>query len=81
MDETCPEFLRLQKDVENVLLRLKDLTGSQLEAFHSRKSAEFARLDRELENTIGEKERAFGALREHIREHNCQPGLDASRLP
>ena len=81
MDENCPEHARLQREVEDVLQRLKELTASQLQAFRSRSSAEFARLDRELENTIGEKERAFGALRQHIREHHCQPGLDASELP
>jgi hypothetical protein len=28
-------------------------------------------IDKEIENTLGEKERALGALREHQREHGC----------
>lgn len=67
--------------MEDILQRLKELTALQLEAFRSRNSAELARLDRELENAMGEKERSFGALRQHVREHNCQPGFDASELP
>jgi len=29
------------------------------------------RIDRELELTVGEKERAIGALRQHLTEHKC----------
>lgn len=27
--------------------------------------------DKQLENLVGEKERAFGALQQHVREHGC----------
>ncbi len=31
------------------------------------------RLDKDLENAVGLKEWAIGAMREHAREHGCQP--------
>ena len=30
------------------------------------------RLDKELENAVGLKERCVGALRQHEADHNCQ---------
>ena len=29
-------------------------------------------MDRELELTVGEKERTIGAVRQHIQEHGCE---------
>jgi hypothetical protein len=31
----------------------------------------FARLDKELETTVGRKERIVGALRQHVKDHKC----------
>jgi len=31
-------------------------------------------VDKKLENLVGAKERAIGALRQHLKEHKCQPG-------
>jgi hypothetical protein len=45
------------------------LTTDQLAAFRRRDDSTFMRLDKELELTIGLKERTIGALREHRREH------------
>jgi hypothetical protein len=36
------------------------------------------RLDKELELTVGLKERTIGALRQHTKEHRCQPWNAAS---
>jgi hypothetical protein len=43
-----------------------------LELFRSGDSEKYVHLDKELELTVGEKERAVGALRQHLREHKCQ---------
>ena len=36
------------------------------------------RLDKELELTVGLKERTIGALSQHTKEHRCQPWNAAS---
>ncbi len=72
----CPELARLQSDVENVLGNLAQVTILQLEIFRSGKFDDWKRLDKELELTVGEKERCIGALRQHIREHNCMAVKD-----
>ena len=67
----CPELARLQSEVENVLGNLAQVTTLQLEIFRTGDMREWKRLDKELELTVGEKERCIGALRQHIREHQC----------
>jgi|GraSoiStandDraft_16_1057320.scaffolds.fasta_scaffold35794_5 hypothetical protein len=76
--EKCPEYIRLQAEVETVLEKLTQLTSVQLNAFRSRDQAEFMRLDKELETTVGLKERTIGALKQHSKEHRCQPWAAAS---
>ena len=68
----CAECARLQYDVITTLERLEELIAQQLEAFRSNDQATFMRLDKELELTIGTKERAIGALREHSKEHGAR---------
>jgi len=67
----CPEYDRLHAEVENVLGNLAQVTTTLLELFRSKDLAGVHRLDKELELTVGEKERAIGALRQHIKEHKC----------
>jgi len=71
--EKCPEYVRLRAEVENVLGNLAQVTTLLLELFRSDKSEQYKHLDKELELTVGEKERAVGALRQHVREHKCRP--------
>jgi hypothetical protein len=68
----CPELAGLQSDVENVLANLAQITTLQLELFRAGNMQDRRRLDRELELTVGKKERSIGALRQHIKEHNCR---------
>lgn len=68
----CAEYDRLVKMVENVLGNLAQLTTLHLELFRSGDYPAVKRLDKELELTVGEKERSFGALRQHMTEHKCQ---------
>lgn len=70
--EKCAELARLEESVRSVLQQLIELTAAQLEAFRTRDQPEFLRLDKELENTIGLKERRIGALRQHGQEHGCR---------
>ena len=70
-DAKCTEYDRLQKDVEAILDKLRELTTLQLEVFRSRDQPEFVRLDKQLELTVGEKERRIGALRQHSADHGC----------
>jgi hypothetical protein len=69
----CGEFERLQKSVRDVLSKLTALTTDQLAAFERNDKELFTRLDKELEMTVGEKERCIGSLRQHVRDHKCQP--------
>jgi len=71
--ENCPEYIRLRSEVEGVLGNLPQVTMLLLELFRSEESEKYQHLDKELELTVGEKERAVGALRQHIREHKCRP--------
>lgn len=72
----CAEYARLQAAVNTILELIAELTSAQLQAFQSSEQTLFARLDRELENAIGEKERAVGAMRQHAKEHRCQPSME-----
>jgi hypothetical protein len=68
----CPEYVKLESEVESVLQKLTEITSAQLAAFQENDPVRVFRLDKELELTIGEKERALGALRQHVKEHGCQ---------
>jgi hypothetical protein len=68
----CEKYNELAGKVAAVLQRLVDLTEAQLGAFNEREYSKFSKLDKELEQTVGEKERVIGAFREHQKEHGCQ---------
>ena len=74
MADRCEEYAKLSGAVNAVLAELTRLTTVQREAFQAGNDAEFHRLDYELEQTMGQKERSIGALRQHLREHKCQEG-------
>jgi len=67
----CAEYLLLEGEVQKILEKLTGLTTKQLDAFRAGDHTWFAQLDKKLELTVGEKERAIGALRQHAREHGC----------
>jgi hypothetical protein len=69
----CPEYTRLRSELEKVLGNLAQVTTLLLELFRSGDSQNYKHLDKELELTVGTKERAVGALRQHIKDHKCQP--------
>jgi hypothetical protein len=69
----CAEYDRLRSEVENVLGNLAQVTTLLLELFRAGDSDKYKHLDKELELTVGAKERAVGALRQHVKEHHCEP--------
>ena len=68
---SCPEYERLHAQTENVLGNLAQTITLLLEMFRSKNLQAVHQLDKQLELTVGEKERCIGALNQHIREHNC----------
>ena len=69
MAKECSRCVELSGVVDEVLDKLVTLTKEQLTAFREQDHIRFMRLDKELELTVGQKERSIGALREHRREH------------
>jgi len=69
--DKCPEYDRLHAEVESVLGNLAQVTTLLLELFRSKDLEGVHRLDKQLELTVGEKERSIGALRQHVKEHKC----------
>jgi hypothetical protein len=67
----CPERASLQRTAREVLQNLIDLTHQQLEAISANDQNRLLLLDKRLEHVFGEKERAFGALSQHTKEHGC----------
>lgn len=70
--ENCPEYSRLKGELESVLGNLAQVTTLLLDLFRAGDINKYQELDKQLELTVGEKERAVGALRQHLKEHHCQ---------
>jgi hypothetical protein len=68
----CDERAKLEGQANSVLGKTREVDEAQLEVFQARNHKEFMRMDRELELTVGEKERTIGAVRRHIQEHGCE---------
>jgi hypothetical protein len=77
MADQCPEYANLQHELQLTLQTLSDLTKAMLDAFRGNDRNAFARLDKELETTVGRKERVVGALRQHVKDHKCS-GMEAA---
>jgi putative methionine-R-sulfoxide reductase with GAF domain len=67
----CPEYDRLHAEVENVLGNLAQVSTLLVELFRSNDFKGVHRLDKQMELTLGEKERRIGAFSQHVREHKC----------
>jgi hypothetical protein len=72
MTNGCEKREELLKQAQEILDKIHKLTAKQMAIVDESGVGErFLRVDRELELTMGEKERAVGALREHDEEHGC----------
>lgn len=69
----CPKFQELRAAVDASLQQLIELTTLLRQVFLAGDYKVFNRYDKELENAVGQKERAIGALRQHSLEHRCEP--------
>jgi hypothetical protein len=67
----CPERDRLSANITLILSKLIGTTQRQLQAVQDRDQSAMLAFDKELEDLMGEKERAFGALNQHTCEHGC----------
>jgi hypothetical protein len=61
----------LMDRVQTHLHRIADLSRATAEAVRNRNENLTRELDKQVENELGAKERALGALRQHRHEHGC----------
>jgi hypothetical protein len=66
-----PRNQELAEALLNALSHIVQLTNRQMEAIRKFDQPLIADLDSQLEQAVGEKERALGAWREHAEEHGC----------
>jgi hypothetical protein len=71
---SCSEYDRLDSLAEDVLGNLAQLATLQLDRFQAGDYSSYRKLDRALGSTVGKKEKAYGALRQHMIKHKCQHG-------
>jgi hypothetical protein len=71
MKPDCAEREALQDEGRRQLQRVLDIANQQIEALRAGDQKELIDLDKTLEISFGDKERALGALRQHLKEHGC----------
>jgi len=57
--------------VQHHLTHLAELARAEAEAINCESENTWLAIDQEIENTVGEKERALGAFKQHRAEHGC----------
>lgn len=67
----CLRQQELVAETQRHLIRLAELAKQEAEAIATRNEALILALDQDIENTLGLKERALGALHEHRNIHGC----------
>ena len=67
----CSMREKLYEEAQEVLQKIRTCTQTQIEAVQERDQGKLMAADKQLEMLVGEKERTFGALRQHIEEHQC----------
>ena len=67
----CLRHEELVLETQRHLMRLAELAKLEADAIASRNESLILALDQDIENTLGLKERALGALHEHRKEHGC----------
>ncbi len=72
----CADYDRLSSQVAQTLAKLSQLTTQQADLLLRGDFAGCKMLDREVELTLGEKERGIGALGQHMTEHKCHKQAD-----
>ena len=67
----CAKRDELSAKAAHVLGVIVKLGNEQIDCLKSNDQKRLLEIDKELERQYGEKQRAFGALREHSKEHGC----------
>jgi len=67
----CEKQNELRNAAHQILERIASLAREQVEAMEARDDDRLMAIDKQLETEFGAKERAFGALFEHRKEHDC----------
>lgn len=67
----CAERDTLIDSTQECLLRLADLARHQAEALCNGSTNVVMAIDKQIEQTLGEKERSLGALLQHRQDHGC----------
>ena len=68
----CAEREKLKAEAARALKDIIEFTNRLLNAVNGEPSAGvLTPLDKDLENAVGSKERAFGALAQHCKDHGC----------
>jgi hypothetical protein len=68
---TCPLRKALQEELVRTLDDYVRLTFRQIELLKAGDDRSAFNLDIDLDRKNGEKQRAFGALLQHVKEHGC----------
>ncbi len=71
MGMSCSVQEELSRTAYGALAQLQAIIQAQLKALQTGDHTTLDKLDRELEKAVGLKERSFGALWQHVREHGC----------
>jgi hypothetical protein len=73
----CSERDKLKAEAAQALNDIIDFTNKLLKAVSSDQSCgSLTPFDKDLENAVGAKERAFGALAQHCKEHECDEATE-----
>ena len=67
----CAEKEKLKTEAARALKDIINFTDRLLKAVDSGQLGSLTPLDQDLENAVGTKERAFGALAQHCKDHGC----------
>jgi hypothetical protein len=67
----CPEQDKLSSQAMEILSQIARTSQEQVTALKRGDQTVLMNLDKELERMVGEKERVFGALKQHRHEHGC----------
>jgi hypothetical protein len=68
---SCQRQRELIEQVHDHFIRISGLSRAAADALMNRHENVARELDKQLENELGAKERALGALNEHRLEHGC----------
>jgi hypothetical protein len=75
--EPCAERDKLKSAAAEALKDIINFTDRLLKAIGTEgPCGSLTPLDKDLENAVGTKERAFGALAQHCKEHGCDEATE-----